>query len=213
MRGASSLFLVHEQFYLPHALISVFNKDGLDGLGNCFRKQGIEMISTGKTAQYLRDAGLPVIEISNHTDFPEIMDGRVKILHPRVFGGILGRPGQDDDVMRQHGMVRIKFVVINFYPFEEVIAKSGGYTQEEAIKNIDVGGPAATRAAVKNFLSGVTVVVDPNDYNRIIKEMDRNGSIYEQLRCKLASKAFEYTERYDGAIKGCLQTMTASYFS
>ena len=144
------------------ALISVSDKSGLVEFASRLAASGVEILSTGGTAQALRNAGIAVKDVSEHTAFPEIMAGRVKTLHPKIHGGILGRRGTDDAVMTQHGIAPIELVIVNLYPFRETIDKPG-VTLEEAVENIDIGGPALVRAAAKNYES-VGVVVSPADY-------------------------------------------------
>ena len=149
----------------------------------------MELLSTGGTAKALRDAGLPVIDVSTYTGFPEIMDGRVKTLHPRVHGGLLGRRGVDDAVMAKHDIPPIDLLAVNLYPFAQTVAKPD-CTYADAIENIDIGGPAMVRAASKNHES-VTVVVDPADYGRVLGDLDANdGATSIDTRSSLAAKAF-----------------------
>lgn len=182
------------------ALISVSNKVGVIEFAKALTDFEVLIISTGGTAKTLREAGISVEEVSGYTGFPEIMDGRVKTLHPRIHGGILGRTGIDDDVMADHGIRPIGLVVVNLYPFEAAIANEG-CTDEEAIENIDIGGPAMLRSAAKNH-ARVTVVVDPNDYNRVLAEMQASSDreTTPELRRTLAGKAFRHTASYDRAI-------------
>ncbi|MGA2024882.1 MAG: bifunctional phosphoribosylaminoimidazolecarboxamide formyltransferase/IMP cyclohydrolase, partial [Steroidobacteraceae bacterium] len=144
---------------IRRALLSVSDKNGLAALATELHRRGIELLSTGGTARYLREQGLPVREVSDYTGFPELMDGRLKTLHPRVHGGLLGRRGTDDAVMREQGIDRIDLLVVNLYPFAATIARDN-FTHAEAIENIDIGGPAMLRAAAKNH-ADVTVLVDP----------------------------------------------------
>lgn len=185
------------------ALISVSDKSGVVQLARELHGLGIEILSTGNTAKLLDQHGLPVTEVSSHTGFPEIMDGRVKTLHPRIHGGILARRGQDEPVMREHDIVPIDLVVINLYPFAETTARPGCLL-EEAIENIDVGGPAMIRGAAKNN-AHVAVVVDPDDYPAIVARLkETDGVLDAALRFDLAVKAFEYTARYDDMIANYL---------
>src|SRR4029078_3870923 len=147
---------------IARALLSVSDKHGLTDFARALAKLGIELLSTGGTAQALRNDGLSVREVADYTGFPEIMAGRVKTLHPRIHGGLLGRRGMDEKVMREHGIEPIDLLIVNLYPFAATIAKPN-CTYAEAIENIDVGGPAMLRAAAKNH-QDVTVVVDPSDY-------------------------------------------------
>ena len=187
----------------PHpirrALISVSDKSGIVDFARSLQQQGVELLSTGGTAKMIAEAGLPVTEIADFTGFPEMMAGRVKTLHPKVHGGILGRRGVDDDVMAEHGIQPIDLVVINLYPFQQTVARPD-CSLEDAIENIDIGGPAMVRAAAKNHDS-VTIVVDPLDYEVVLEEMAaNNGSLTSATRFSLAVRAFEHTSSYDGAI-------------
>src|SRR5690606_25889190 len=164
------------------------------------------ILSTGGTAKLLEDAGVPVTQVSAHTGFPAIMDGRVKTLHPKIHGGLLGRAGVDDQVMREHGIDPIDLVVVNLYPFEATIARPG-CAYEEAIENIDIGGPAMVRAAAKNH-ERVAIVVDPSDYSRILAELEANQGIGEQTRRRLAAKAYAHTASYDAAVASYLARAT-----
>lgn len=161
---------------IKRALISVSDKTGVAEFARQLQSMGVEMLSTGGTAKLLADAGIPVIEVSDYTGFPEMMDGRVKTLHPKVHGGILGRRGIDDGVMREHAIPCIDLVVVNLYPFEQAVAKPG-CDLPTAIENIDIGGPTMLRAAAKNH-AAVTVVVDAADYATVLAEMRANsGSV------------------------------------
>lgn len=185
------------------ALISVSDKSGVVQLARELHGLGIEILSTGNTAKLLDQHGLPVTEVSSYTGFPEIMDGRVKTLHPRIHGGILARRGQDEPVMREHDIAPIDLVVINLYPFAETTARPGCLL-EEAIENIDVGGPAMIRGAAKNN-AHVAVVVDPDDYPSITACLKETGGVLDAaMRFDLAVKAFEYTARYDDMIANYL---------
>lgn len=184
---------------IRRALVSVSDKTGLLPFAEALVARGVEILSTGGTARLLADAGLAVKEVSDHTGFPEMMAGRVKTLHPRIHGGILGRRGIDDDVMGAHGIAPIDLVVVNLYPFEATVARPD-CTLEEAIEDIDIGGPAMVRAAAKNHVS-VGIVVDPRDYDGVLAAMDAHqGALPERMRFELAAKAFGHTARYDGAI-------------
>jgi len=186
------------------ALISVSDKTGLIELASSLDALGISLISTGGTARTLRDAGLHVTEVSEVTGFPEIMGGRVKTLHPRIHGGLLGRRGVDNKVMHEHGIEPIDLLVVNLYPFES-ITQAPDCSYEEAIENIDIGGPAMLRAAAKNQ-DHVTAVVDPGDYAELIQTLaERQGTSWS-LRRRLAAKAFAHTARYDGLIANWLGT-------
>lgn len=185
----------------PYALLSVSDKTDLVPFASNLIAFGIGILSTGGTAKALREAGIEVTDVSEYTGFPEMMDGRLKTLHPMVHGGILGRIGTDDDVMRENGMVRIDFVVVNLYPFAATIAKPG-CTDEQAIENIDIGGPTMIRAAAKNH-ARVTVIVDPADYANVIAELCANSdnpTTSLSLRRALAKKVYDHTSRYDEMI-------------
>ncbi|MGH8587119.1 MAG: bifunctional phosphoribosylaminoimidazolecarboxamide formyltransferase/IMP cyclohydrolase [Gammaproteobacteria bacterium] len=184
---------------IQRALLSVSDKTGLTALAAYLAGRHIEILSTGGTARLLRDHGFPVLEVADYTGAPEILGGRVKTLHPKVHGGILGRRGLDEAVMAAHGIAPIDLVVVNLYPFGATVAQPG-CGLAEAIENIDVGGPAMLRAGAKNYLS-VTVVAEPGDYPRLIAEMEANGGeVPEETRYELARKAFGHTAHYDAAI-------------
>ncbi|MGB1092274.1 MAG: bifunctional phosphoribosylaminoimidazolecarboxamide formyltransferase/IMP cyclohydrolase [Oceanobacter sp.] len=188
---------------IRRALVSVSDKTGIVDFCQTLAARNIEILSTGGTARMLAEAGLAVTEVSDHTGFPEIMDGRVKTLHPRIHGGLLGRAGTDDAVMAEHDIPPIDLVVVNLYPFEQAVADPN-CDLATAIENIDIGGPSMLRGAAKNH-ARVTVVVDAGDYARVAEAMDSNeGAVPDQMRFDLAIKTFEHTARYDGAI--------ASYF-
>ena len=188
------------------ALISVSDKREIVEFAASLNRLEIEIISTGGTARLLSGRGIAVIEVSDHTGFPEIMQGRVKTLHPKIHGGLLGRREQDREVMQAHQIAPIDLVVVNLYPFQQAIAKPD-CTLDLALQNIDIGGPAMLRAAAKNYAE-VTVVVDVNDYARVLSELESNqGKISRSLRFDLAVKAFEHTAAYDGAIANYLGTM------
>ena len=181
------------------ALISVSDKSGIVEFAKALNARGVALLSTGGTCRLLREAGLEVTEVSDHTGFPEMMDGRVKTLHPTVHGGILGRRGKDDGVMAEHGIAPIDMVVVNLYPFEATVAKPD-CTLEDAIENIDIGGPTMVRAAAKNHRD-VTIVVDAGDYPCLLDEMDaQENCVSLKTRFDLAIKAYEHTAHYDGAI-------------
>jgi phosphoribosylaminoimidazolecarboxamide formyltransferase / IMP cyclohydrolase len=185
---------------IGRAVISVSSKNGLSDLALFLKDCGVEILSTGGTRKFLDGIGVNPIEVSAYTGFPEIMDGRVKTLHPKVHGGILNiRDNADHQgAMKSLGIQHIDMIVVNLYPFKEVVAK--GCTFEEAIENIDIGGPSMIRAAAKNF-KYVTVVVDPDDYGRVMEDMKtRKGETSEELRFYLARKVFEITADYDKAI-------------
>ena len=185
------------------ALLSVSDKTGLVDLARALSRRDIEILSTGGTARLLREHGIAVTEVSAYTGFPEIMDGRVKTLHPRIHGGLLGRRGVDDAVMQLHDIPPIDLLVVNLYPFAETVARPN-CTYDEAIENIDIGGPAMLRAAAKNHHS-VAVAVDPADYAQVLGELDANdGCTSIDTRSRLAAKAFAHTARYDTMVSGYL---------
>ena len=184
-------------FTVRRALISVSDKHGLIPFANELSKLGIEILSTGGTAHALRDAGIDVIEVSEKTGFPEIMDGRVKTLHPIIHGGLLARRGTDDSVMAEHNIEPIDLLAVNLYPFEQTVA-SDNATIEDAIENIDIGGPAMIRAASKNH-DGVVVIVDPGDYDDVVNALKNNNLGIDERR-RLAAKAYAHTASYDTAI-------------
>ena len=184
---------------ITRALISVSDKTGVVEFARDLAEAGVEILSTGGTARLLRDNAIAVMEVSDYTGFPEMMDGRLKTLHPKIHGGILGRRGTDDEVMERHGIGRIDLVVVNLYPFQETVANPD-CTLAEAIENIDIGGPTMLRAAAKNH-QDVAVVVDPHDYGHVIQEMRTHGGELSAATCfRLAVKTFEHTAQYDGAI-------------
>jgi len=188
---------------ITRALISVSDKTGVVQFAKKLRKMGVEILSTGGTSKALRDAKVKVMDVSEFTGFPEMLDGRVKTLHPKVHGGILGRRNVKGHVsqMKQHGIAPIDMVVVNLYPFEATI-KNDGCAFEDAVENIDIGGPAMIRSASKNF-ADVTVIVDPSDYDGVIKEM-ASGGVGMKTKYRLAAKAFAHTAKYD--------TMISSFF-
>ncbi len=190
---------------ITRALISVSDKSGIVDFARALSERNVEILSTGGTARLLTDNDIPVIEVSEHTGFPEMMDGRVKTLHPKIHGGILGRRGTDDGVMRENEIDPIDMVVVNLYPFEQTVANPE-CDLPTAIENIDIGGPTMLRAAAKNH-KDVTVVVDASDYARVLEEMDSNsGAVTTSTRFDLAVKTFEHTSGYDGAIANYLGT-------
>ena len=181
------------------ALLSVSDKTGLLDLARALAARNIELLSTGGTARTLAEAGIAVREVASVTGFPEIMDGRVKTLHPKIHGGLLGRRGTDDAVMAREGIAPIDLLIVNLYPFAATIAKAGvGY--DEAIENIDIGGPAMLRGAAKNH-NDVAVVVDPADYDELLAELAQgNGATRFPFRARLAAKAFAHTASYDSLV-------------
>lgn len=191
------------------ALISVSDKRDVEFLARAFIAAGIKLLSTGGTATALRDAGLAVTDVSEHTGAAEMMAGRVKTLHPTIHGGILARRGVDEQIMQDRGIAPIDFVVVNLYPFAATIAKDGvGF--EEAVENIDIGGPAMVRSAAKNHAS-VTIITDPADYSRVIETLDQDADDTRALRLDLAVKAFEHTAAYDGMIADYFGRRVGSY--
>ncbi len=189
---------------IARALISVSDKTGVIDMAKGLAALGAEVLSTGGTAKALREAGVAVTDVAAYTGSPEILDGRVKTLHPKIHGGLLGRRGVPDHVkqMQQHGIGNIDVVVVNLYPFEATIAKPN-CPFEEAIENIDIGGPSMLRSAAKNH-EDVLVVVDPSDYARVLEAV-KAGSVTPALRRELAMKVFQHTARYDSLIAGYLE--------
>lgn len=193
------------------ALLSVSNKTGLVEFAQGLHELGIRLLSTGGTARLLTQAKLPVTEVAELTGFPEILDGRVKTLHPAIHAGILAKRNHPDHqkTLIQHQLQTIDFVVVNLYPFQDTI-RNNQCTLEQAIENIDIGGPAMLRAAAKNFGSekdGVTVITDPNDYPKVLSTLQKNGKTSYELRLALATKAFGHTAAYDGAISNYLSAI------
>lgn len=181
---------------IKRALISVSDKTGIEDFARALADHGIELISTGGTAAALRKAGLAVRDVSEVTGFPEIMDGRVKTLHPKIHGGLLAQRDRHDAAMREHAIAGIDLLVCNLYPFEVTVAKRAPF--DEAVENIDIGGPAMIRAAAKNH-EWVTVVVDPEDYSRVEAEI-ASGGVEQATRSRLAQIAFARTAAYDSAV-------------
>ena len=186
------------------ALLSVSDKTGLADIGGALHALGIEIVSTGGSAKALRQAGIPVRDVSELTGFPEIMDGRVKTLHPKVHGGLLGRRGIDDAVMLDHSITPIDLLIVNLYPFARTVAHAG-VTYEDAIEQIDIGGPAMLRAGAKNH-ERVAVVCDPADYGELVETLRRDGGTSFEQRRRFAAKVFAHTARYDGMIADWLAT-------
>src|SRR5579859_2518543 len=185
---------------IRRALISVSDKSGLIDFARFLVEQGVELLSTGGSAKAIRDAGLPVKEVSDHTGFPEMLDGRVKTLHPKIHGGLLGIRGNKEHqaAMAEHDIAPIDLLVVNLYPFEATVAKGAPF--EDCIENIDIGGPALIRAAAKNH-GDVAVVVDPADYEAVMSAMtEGKGATDLALRRKLAATAYARTGAYDAAI-------------
>ncbi|WP_273150499.1 bifunctional phosphoribosylaminoimidazolecarboxamide formyltransferase/IMP cyclohydrolase [Methylophaga thiooxydans] len=191
---------------IKRALLSVSDKTGVLELAQDLNRLGVELLSTGGTAKLLSEAGLPVKEVSQHTGFPEMMAGRIKTLHPKIHGGLLGRRGTDDAIMNEHDIAPIDLVVVNLYPFEATIARDD-CTLAMAIENIDIGGPTMLRAAAKNH-ADVTVLIDPADYQNVIDQIQANGGVDDATRFDLAVKTFEHTAHYDGAIANYLGKLT-----
>jgi len=195
---------------IKQALISVSDKTGIVGFARGLQGFGVTLISTGGTAKLLRDEGLQVIEVGDYTGFPEMLDGRVKTLHPKVHAGILARRDIPEhmDAMKDTGIPVIDLVVVNLYPFRQTVANPG-CTLAEAIENIDIGGPAMVRSAAKNH-QHVAVVTDPADYAPLLREMSSaNGAVGAETRFRLAQKAFSHTAAYDGAISNYLTALDA----
>jgi len=195
---------------IKRALISVSDKTGIVEFARELADKGVEILSTGGTCKLLADNSIKVTEVSDYTGFPEMMDGRVKTLHPKVHGGILARRGIDEAVMADNGIEAIDMVVVNLYPFAETVARPD-CTLEDAIENIDIGGPTMVRAAAKNH-KDVAIVVNASDYSRILDEMNQNnGSLVYKTRFDLAIAAYEHTAQYDGMIANYFGTMVPSY--
>jgi len=184
---------------VSRALISVSDKTGIVEFAQALRAQGVELLSTGGTFRLLSDNHIAVTEVADYTGFPEMMDGRVKTLHPKIHGAILGRRGQDDAVMKEHGIKPIDMVVVNLYPFAATVADPN-CSLPNAIENIDIGGPTMVRSAAKNH-KDVAIVVNAIDYQTVVDEMQANdGQLDYQTRYQLMVKAFEHTAGYDGMI-------------
>ncbi|MCP4135022.1 MAG: IMP cyclohydrolase [bacterium] len=191
---------------IEKVLISVSDKTGVVEFAKELASHGVQFLSTGGTARILREAGLKVMDVSYYTGYPEMLDGRVKTLHPKIHGGLLGLRNNEDHVriMNEHGIENIDMVIVNLYPFKQTIAKPG-CTFEEAIENIDIGGPAMLRSAAKNFES-VSVVIDPADYEAVLDDMKNNdGVVSKETNFKLAVKVFETTSGYDTMITDYLK--------
>jgi phosphoribosylaminoimidazolecarboxamide formyltransferase / IMP cyclohydrolase len=189
---------------VKRALISVSDKFGIVDFAKGLDKLGIEILSTGGTAKLLRDGGVKVMDVSDFTGFPEMLDGRVKTLHPKIHGGLLGRRNNPEHVkqMNEHGIMPIDLVIVNLYPFEQTVAKHG-CTLEEAIENIDIGGPTMLRSAAKNY-TDVAVVASPRDYGRVLQEIQKTGEVSAKTRYELCRTVFMHTARYDSAISAWL---------
>ncbi|WP_249962637.1 bifunctional phosphoribosylaminoimidazolecarboxamide formyltransferase/IMP cyclohydrolase [Histophilus somni] len=196
---------------IRQALLSVSDKSGIVEFAQGLVKRGVKLLSTGGTAKLLAENGIPVTEVSDYTGFPEMMEGRVKTLHPKIHGGILGRRGIDDEVMMQHQIDAIDMVVVNLYPFAATVANPD-CTLEDAVENIDIGGPTMVRSAAKNH-QHVAIVVNNGDFNAILAEMDQNrNSLTLETRFDLAIKAFEHTAQYDSMIANYFGQMVKPYF-
>ncbi|MGM0553406.1 MAG: bifunctional phosphoribosylaminoimidazolecarboxamide formyltransferase/IMP cyclohydrolase [Pseudomonadota bacterium] len=187
---------------IQRALLSVSEKTGVVELARALHERGVELLSTGGTARLLAENNLPVTEVSAHTGFPEIMDGRVKTLHPRIHGGLLGRRDIDSAVMAEQDIPPIDLLVVNLYPFEATVARPG-CSLEDAIENIDIGGPAMLRAAAKNYRD-VAVATSPDQYSEIAAAIGDQGEVPQSLRFRLAVAAFDHVARYDAAISNYL---------
>ena len=199
---------------VTRALLSVSDKTGIVEFARELANSGVALLSTGGTYKLIKDNGIPVQEVADYTGFPEMMDGRVKTLHPKIHGGILGRRGMDDEVMQQHEIGRIDLVVVNLYPFAQTVAKPN-CTLEDAIENIDIGGPTMVRSAAKNN-AHVGIVVNSSDYATVLAEVKATGGLSQATRFDLAVKAFEHTAAYDGMIAnylGRLVTEPAQQFA
>jgi len=187
------------------ALISVSDKTGIVEFAQALQAAGVEILSTGGTYKLLIDNQIPAVEVSDYTGFPEMMDGRVKTLHPKIHGGVLGRRGQDDDVMAEHGINPIDLVVVNLYPFAATVAKEDCHLAL-AIENIDIGGPTMVRSAAKNH-AYVGIVVNSSDYSKVLEDLKTHNGLTYKTRFGLALKAFEHTAAYDGMIANYLGTI------
>ncbi|MBM4077011.1 MAG: bifunctional phosphoribosylaminoimidazolecarboxamide formyltransferase/IMP cyclohydrolase, partial [Planctomycetes bacterium] len=187
------------------ALLSVSDKQGLIPFAQGLVQLGFELLSTGGTRKTLEEAKIPVLDVASYTEFPEMMGGRLKTLHPRIHGGLLGRPDLEDDArsMKEHGIIPFELVIVNLYPFVETIKKSG-VTTEEAIEQIDIGGPSMVRSSAKNH-SHVGIVTQPSQYERVLAEL-KNGPLSLRFKRELAAAAFEMTAQYDRAIADYMAT-------
>lgn len=194
---------------IQRALISVTDKSGIDEFGKALAEFGVEILSTGGTAKTLGQAGVRIREVADFTGFPEMLDGRVKTLHPKIHGGILAIRSRMEHIqaMNEHGILPIDMVVVNLYAFEKTVARSG-CTLADAIENIDIGGPTLLRAAAKNY-PFVTVITDPTDYAAVLEEMKKaGGAVSEATNFRLAKKVFKSTHEYDGAITRYLASVS-----
>ena len=193
---------------VKRAIVSVSDKSGIVDFVKSLVEMGVEIISTGGTARALAEAGLPVVQIDEYTGFPEMMDGRVKTLHPKVHGGLLNMRDNPDHARAKeaHGIKDIDMVVVNLYPFEKTVAKPD-VTYEDAIENIDIGGPTMIRSGAKNH-AYVAVVTDPADFDAVLREMrEQDGALSFETRAGLARKVFALTGKYDGAIVSYLDSV------
>ncbi|MFO7760818.1 MAG: IMP cyclohydrolase [Desulfobia sp.] len=193
---------------VERALISLTDKSGIEDFAGKLASLGIEILSTGGTAKKMREHGITVKDVSDFTGFPEILDGRVKTLHPKIHGGILARKTDSDHLaqMKEHGLEPVDLVAVNLYAFEKTVADSS-CTLESAIENIDIGGPTLLRASAKNY-QDVTVIVDPADYPAVISELKEQGNTTLETRFRLAVKVFQLTASYDTAIYNWLARQT-----
>jgi len=186
---------------IQRAIISLSDKSGIVQFAKDLQAFGVQILSTGGTAKALRESGLKIMDVSEYTGFPEMLDGRVKTLHPKIHGGLLGIRDNPEHAkkMKEHGIIPIDMVVVNLYPFEATVAKPS-CSLEEAIENIDIGGPSMLRAAAKNY-PYVTVIVDPVDYKTVLEEMKKSGgAVSKETNFRLAKKVYALTARYDSAI-------------
>jgi phosphoribosylaminoimidazolecarboxamide formyltransferase/IMP cyclohydrolase len=200
---------------IERALISLTDKSGIEDFARELNHLGVEILSTGGTAKKMRDGAIPVTDVSEFTGFPEMLDGRVKTLHPKVHGGILNQRdnGEHQEQCRQHGLKNIDLVAVNLYAFEKTVADPD-CSLGDAIENIDIGGPTLLRASAKNF-QDVTVIVDPSDYQLVLDEMKEHGNTTLKTRFYLAAKVFLLTSQYDTAISEWLENInldTNDYF-
>ncbi len=195
----------------PRALLSVSRKDGLPEFARGLVERGFELVASGGTARALQEAGIPVLGVSDVTGHPEVLDGRVKTLHPAIHAGVLARPSRPDDLasLESLGIRRISLVAVNFYPFERTVA--AGAAEDEALENIDIGGPCLVRAAAKNW-PGVTVVVDPDDYPAVLASLDEPEDAGRAFRRRLALRAFAATAAYEAAISGWFASLDGERF-
>ncbi len=190
---------------IKRAIISLSDKTGIIPFAKDLQAFGVEILSTGGTAKTLRESGLKIMDVSEYTGFPEMMDGRVKTLHPKIHGGLLGIRDNPEHAkkMKEHGIIPIDMVVVNLYPFETTVAKPS-CALEEAVENIDIGGPSMLRAAAKNY-PYVTVIVDPADYQPVLEELKKTGgAVSKETNFRLAKKVYQLTAHYDKAISDYL---------